>query len=198
MTGIGVYPIVEGHGDVAAVRALVRRFAQELHAVYDYAILEPFRLPRTKFSQDAEVARALRAAAVKLTGFAKPCVLVLMDADDDCPAEQHARIMRLAAGLALPVPVSFVMPVREYEAWFIHCLDAGKTHPDVREAPPIPADVAAIRDAKTWFRANVLAPGRPYSPSVDQAKYTYLIDLAATHDRSLVKLRKEMAAIFSA
>lgn len=197
MTAIGVYPIVEGHGEVEAVRALVRRFANELHGVYDLAVLEPFRLPRTKFARDDEVARALELAAVKLAPFARGHVLVLMDGDDDCPCVQHARVVRIAQNSGLAGRVSFVMPVREYEAWLIDCRRPGERHPDIREDAPMRADVSAIRDAKTWFRANVLVPGRHYAPSVDQAKFTFLLDLEATHNRAMVKLRKEMAAIFS-
>lgn len=197
MTGIGVYPIVEGHGEVEAVRALVRRFANELHGVYDLSVLEPFRLPRTKFARDDEVARALQLAAVKLSPFARGHVLVLMDGDDDCPCAQHERVLRIAQSLDLAGRVSFVMPVREYEAWLIDCRRPGERHPDIREDAPMRADVSAIRDAKTWFRTNVLVPGRHYAPSVDQAKFTFLLDLEATHNRAMVKLRKEMAAIFA-
>lgn len=194
---IGVFPIVEGHGEVAAVPALVRRFAEEVHRRFDYRVLEPYRLARTKFAQDAEIVRALRFAAIKLQPFTLRHVLVLMDADDDCPAEQHERIQRIVTESALPLNVGFVMPTREYEAWFIGCLDRSKPHADIRDEIPALADPSTIRDAKGWFRSRVLAPGRPYSPSVDQAKFTYLIDLAAPNDRALLKLRKEMAAIFT-
>ena len=106
--------------------------------------------------------------------------------------------MRIADGLALPVAVSFVMPVREFEAWFIGCLDRARPHPELRDNPPPAPDLAGIRDAKGWFRANMLVPGRPYSPSVDQERFTYRIDLESSHDRAFVKLRKEMEAIFAA
>lgn len=198
MSTIGIFPIVEGHGDEGAVRALIQRFAHEVHAHFDFHVADPFRLQRTKFAKDVEVESAIRFGAIKLKPFARRHVLLVMDADDDCPATQHARVMRLAREASPEVDVRFVMPVREYEAWFIGCLDRSKPHADIRDDLPSPVDRSTIRDAKGWFRANILVPGRPYSPSVDQAKFTYLIDLASPNDRALAKLRKEMAAIFAA
>lgn len=80
-----IQPIVEGHGEVAAVPILLRRLALELTgAAVDVA--PPIRVPRTQL---------LRAdALVRYVGLARrraDSILILIDADDDCPARCSTR-----------------------------------------------------------------------------------------------------------
>jgi hypothetical protein len=55
-----VAPIVEGHGEVAAVRGLVSRIGLELLAGTWIEVAQPFRLDSGKMRKPDELARALR------------------------------------------------------------------------------------------------------------------------------------------
>lgn len=193
---IGVFPIVEGHGEISAVPALLRRFGQEKYYRYDFDILTPFRLPRSKYSKDDELKKALLLASLKLNNYEKPHIVVMMDADDDCPAEEQARMTRLILSLNLGIPVSLILPYREYESWFNTSIIPGTEHVNFK-APFIPVVSAdLIRDAKGYFEREYLLEGIYYSETVDQQKYTFLIDLDAENDRSFRKMKKEMNFIF--
>ena len=109
--------IVEGEGDVHALPVLLRRLAQT-RGVFDFIIPTPIRVARDRFlRRDEEFRRMLLLASAK----AGPggTVLVLLDADDDCPAdlaqESTVRARQILPGANLAV----VIANREYEAWFL-------------------------------------------------------------------------------
>ena len=77
--------IVEGHGDVAAVRVLLRRVLHEKLQRYDVEIEPPIRVPKDKLLKPGELERAVNLAARRTS--ATDGIIVLVDADDDCPAE---------------------------------------------------------------------------------------------------------------
>lgn len=77
--------IVEGYGDVAAVRVLLRRVLQEQLQCYDVGIERPIRVPKGKLLKPGELERAVNLAARRIS--ATDGIVVLVDADDDCPAE---------------------------------------------------------------------------------------------------------------
>ena len=77
--------IVEGHGDVEAVRVLLRRVLQEKLQRYDVAIEPSIRVPKDKLLKPGELERAVNLAARRTS--ATDGIVVLVDADDDCPAE---------------------------------------------------------------------------------------------------------------
>ena len=80
-----VVPIVEGHGDVDATPVLLRRTAQELVPDDFVTIPQPIRVKRNRVAMPGELERYVELAANK--GGTDGRVLVLLDADDDCPSE---------------------------------------------------------------------------------------------------------------
>lgn len=99
-----------------------------------------------------------------LTLFAKrgvDGVLVVLDADDDCPVLLAERIFDSVASSNLGMPVAVAVANREFEAWFI----AGV--PQVRsKLDPLPSDSDNPRDAKGVV-GKAMPLGR-YSPTADQ------------------------------
>lgn len=81
-----IQPIVEGHGDVAALPVLLRRLVKEAE-VWAVGVGRPIRRPRHWLVDADGVRQAVRLA------LAQPdcgAVLVLLDGDADCPAERAA------------------------------------------------------------------------------------------------------------
>lgn len=104
-----VAPIVEGHGDVAAVPLLLRRMAPEL------AVARPVRCPRTRVVRNDYLIRMARIANANIQD--RGAVLVLFDADQDCAAQLGPE---LESELAKSFPdrlCRVVLAVRGFEAW---------------------------------------------------------------------------------
>jgi hypothetical protein len=76
--------IVEGDGEVAALPRLLHRIASEL-GVAKPMTPNPMRVSRGKLTIAGGIERAVSAAALRVPGDGG--VLVLLDADDDCPAQ---------------------------------------------------------------------------------------------------------------
>jgi len=113
-----IAPIVEGHGEVSAVREIVKRIGLELLGGTWIVVPQPFRLDSGKMRKPDELAKAIRFAAARVQGSGG--VLVLRDGDDadvDCPV-QLAEMLRPDQNL-VPVGVEIVVAYQEYESWFL-------------------------------------------------------------------------------
>lgn len=74
-----VAPIVEGHGEVRAVRDLITRIATEICGDW-VDVAQPFRLDSGKMRKPEELSKAIRVQAARVSG--PGGVLVLRDGDD--------------------------------------------------------------------------------------------------------------------
>ena len=113
-------------------------------------------------------------------------ILVLLDADEQCPLEESAKLVERAAALNLNVPIAIVYAKSEYETWFICSLseensEGIRARLDIHEA--VPDNAENIRGAKEWLNNN-MPPGRAYKEKTDQAPLTHHIDLDLAHGRS--------------
>jgi len=173
-----IQPIVEGQGDEAAVPLLLRRLRDEAQA-WGLEVGRPHRRRRTQLVKKDSLQIAVRVAALR-----ENCagILILFDADDDCPAELAPTLEQWAREAAGEIPCAVVMANREYEAWFLASVEA------LRGRAGIPPEVAshphpeAPRDAKGEME-RCMAHGASYSPTVDQAALTAHLDLASTYRR---------------
>jgi hypothetical protein len=115
-------------------------------------------------------------------------ILVLVDADAECPFEQVPNLAVRAAALNLNVPVAIVYARSEYETWFICSLSECTGEP-IRARLGIPASVNApeivedVRAAKGWLEHH-MPNDRGYKETEDQAPLTHHIDLDLTYHRS--------------
>ena len=182
--------MVEGRGEVQAVPSLCLRIRDYLQAWTWLVDQEPVRQPRSMLVDERPrspnrpprtegLTRAVELAVRRPAD----AVLVLCDADDDCPAawgpEAKKLVSRRVAGAA-------VMAVREFEAWLLAShLGAG-----VLEGRKI----EAIRDAKG--RLGKLVGG--YTPTVHQRKLTERMDLGVVrlYSDSFDKLVRSLAELF--
>lgn len=171
--------IVEGDGEVRALPLLLRRLA-EAHGVYDLSVPTPIRVHRDQFlRRDEEFKRKLLLAAAKAEG---GTVLVLLDADDDCPMELARDIAARGAAFVRTATLHVTIANREYEAWFLAAAQslAGKRGLD--EGLQAPAEPDAIRNAKGWLSER-MSEGRYHEVS-DQPALTASFDLAQARERS--------------
>lgn len=175
-----IAPIVEGHGEVSAVREIVTRIGLELLDGTWIDVAQPFRLDSGKMRKPDELAKAIRIAAARVQ---RPGgVLVLRDGDDadvDCPV-QLAGMLRPAPNL-VPVGVEIVVAYQEYESWFLAAADSLRAHPDMRDDAVAPASPEGRRDAKRELEKLML---ESYKETRHQPKFSALIDLKAASKNS--------------
>ena len=138
-----VVPIVEGHGDAAAVPVLLRRLVGAAMAWEEIHIDQPIRCSRGKLVKEVELRKRVRLARLR-----KDCgaVLVVFDSDDDCPVELAAQVREWAVAAVGPA-CEVVLAQREYEAWFLATAESLRTHHSVRsdaESHPHPESPRAF------------------------------------------------------
>jgi hypothetical protein len=174
-----VAPIVEGHGEVRAVRELISRIAAEICGTWT-EVAPAFRLDSGKMRKPDELAKAIRVQAARVKG--PGGVLVLRDGDDDdvrCPVELAGQLAP-EPGL-VPVRVEIVIARHEYEAWFLAAAESLRGHPAVRDNASAPADPEARRGVKRQLESMMC---ESYKETLHQAKFSSLIDLQAARERS--------------
>jgi hypothetical protein len=190
-----IQPIVEGHGEVPAVPLLVRRLG-ELMGIPYVPVGAPFRSKRSQLVQRDGLQRIIGRARGEpgCTG-----LLVLFDADDDCPKEKAPQLLVWAQEAATPLPCAVVMANREYEAWFLGNLEVLLGQRGIIPAQPYDRDPEAKRDAKGEIESRF---GRHfhYVEQEDQPSLTAMTDWALVHQRcrSFRKMTKEARRLFLA
>ena len=176
-----VASIVEGHGEVSAVQVLLRRLSGWLTPHVSTRVLTPIRVHRDQFlNKGEEFSRYLKLAGAKCGQ--EGWVLVLLDADDDCPATTAPAVLARAQ-LVLPgIPVSVVLAKREYEAWFIASASSLNGVRGFKSDGDPVADPESIANAKGWIKLHM--PDGAYGETTDQAALTAGLNLEMTHDGS--------------
>lgn len=160
-----IQPIVEGHAEVDAFPVLLRRLRDEAGA-WGLEVGKPIRQKRTQLIQQQPLANAVEVALLQPQCAA---VLILFDADDDCPAELGPAIQTWASTAAGDrAPCAVVLAKCEYEAWFLSTLEPPHPNPE------------GVRGAKEEL-ANRLA-GR-YSATADQASLSAALNLGLAYQR---------------
>jgi hypothetical protein len=185
-----VATIVEGDGEVAAVPVLLRRIAEWRTPEVFTDVLPPIRVRRDRFLKlDEEFQRYLRLAAAKCED--DGWILVLLDADDDCPAQLAEQILARAAASIAHRKVSVVLAKREFEAWFVAAAESLNGYRGFSFDPAERIDAETPRDAKGWLRQRI-ASG-VYGETTDQPAFAARFDLQQAFDgsRSFRKLCSE-------
>lgn len=187
---IPIASIVEGDGEVTALPILLRRLAAEWEPAALVQPLPPIRVRRDRFlNKEEEFRRQLLLAAAK-SGDAG-WVLIVLDADDDCPKTLGAEIWQRAQQHIPHRKLSVVLANREYEAWFIAAAQSLRGMRGFDIAPKEPIAAETPRNAKGWMREHM--QGGKYSEILDQPAFTAKFDLqqAFENSRSFRKLCKE-------
>lgn len=187
---MAIASIVEGDGEVVALPLLLRRMAAELDPGTLVNPLQPIRVRRDKFiNKEEEFRRQLLLAAAKCGDGG--WILIVLDADDDCPATLGAQLLQRAQAHVPHRRISVVLANREFEAWFIAAAQSLHEVRGFAFDPNEQVDAEVPRDAKGWMKARMQR--RAYSPLLDQPAFTASMDLqqAKENSRSFTKLIKE-------
>jgi hypothetical protein len=174
VTPIKVGLVVEGHGDFKAAPILFRRIGYDIDTNVVLDIQQPIRRLRSSLvNKDGELERAVELAALK----ARPHggVFVILDSDDDCPAELAPNLLVRAERAGMGLPVSVILPQREFEGWFLAAAESLRGQRGLPADLARPVDPEAIRGAKGWLREHM--HGRAYSETIDQPALTAIFDL---------------------
>jgi hypothetical protein len=141
----------------------------------------PMRVPRSKLMAPRGIENAVNAKASEITD--PGGILVLVDADDDCPAELGPRLLARAQKARQDIRIAVVLANREFEAWFLAAAPslAGKQgFPDQLLSPDNPE---VPRDCKGWL-TRARTSGRPYKETVDQTALASIFDIKMARDNS--------------
>ena len=192
---MNIQPIVEGHGEVAAVPVLLRRFRDEAQA-WQVDIGSPIRRSRGQLVQQAQLEQAVNLAR-RQPGC--DAILIMFDGDTDCPAELGPRVQRWATVAAGEVPCEVVLPHREYEAWFLAAIESLRGARGMRLDAPLHPDPEAPRGAKEQLEARMHA-GKSYLERTHQPAFSKRFSMAAAHarSRSFRKLTKSFGDLLCA
>ena len=174
-----IVAIVEGDGEVEAVPALIRRIHVEVSAGVPLEVGRPVRVPRDRLLKDGELERYLGLAA-NVAG-ADGRILVLLDANGDCPADLAPDILRRTRTARPDRRIEVVLAKCEYESWFIATIDSLRGARGIAPDAGVPPDPESIRGAKEWLRGRM---GGRYSPTADQTALTTRFDMASARRRS--------------
>ncbi|MGW4789943.1 DUF4276 family protein [Streptomyces sp. NPDC004230] len=191
-----IAPVVEGHGEEKALQGLLHRLIPHLREGAYADIQPPYRLPRDRILKHQPLAQALTVVTAR---HPQPtAVLVLLDADDDCAVDLATQVHGLAQMSHGHVPLTAVVAVREFEAWFLAGAAGLAGHmglPDDLAPPPHPE---SIRGAKEWLSARMPA-GLTYRPPAHQPSFATRFDLDAARSTapSFDKLCREVLRLLS-
>lgn len=212
MTRYVIVPIVEGHGEVTAVPILIRRWLRQrnFHRFFDVHLAGPVRASgkgALKVSHSADDELGVEHY-VEIALLRRPdIILVILDADEDCPQSLGPALLARARRLVPPdYPIGVVIAKREYEAWFLAAFPssrfrdglAGRTFTLSRRSLPRGIDVEAIADCKSYVAG--LIGVKKYEPTIHQPKLTEILPFTVgmtRRSRSFRKLLKELGKLLA-
>ena len=200
MTGpwrrVTIASIVEGDGEVRALPKLLHRIALE-RGIRGLLTPNPMRVPRGKLTCPGGIERVVAAMAIRVP--AAGGVLVLLDADDDCPAELGPKLLARARKARPDKQVAVVLANREFEAWYLAAAPSLAGQHGFPESFPAPTNPENPRDCKGVL-TRARAAGHPYKETVDQAALASVFDLemARTASPSFDKFCRDVAILLGA
>ena len=174
MTQLTVATVVEGQGDQEAVPLLLNRIAAEMKPAMYLRRIKPIPRPRNKIVKQGELETVVELAARNLGG--SGAILVLLDSDDDCPAELGPSLLQRAAGARRDLPVGVVLANREFESWFVAAAESLGGQRGLAGDISAPADPEVLRNPKRWLTERMTG-SRSYSATADQAALATKFDL---------------------
>lgn len=171
-----IVPIVEGHGETSAVPELLRRIVSAVAPGVAFEVRRAIRVRRNRLIKLGELERAVELAARQLRRH--DLILVLVDADRDCPAELAPQLLARARQQRSDRQISVVMAKREFEAWFLAAARSIAGRRGLRPDLTPPDRPEEIADPKRWLTSHG-SGAWAYSETLDQPAFAAVFDLAS-------------------
>ena len=169
-----IQPIVEGKGEIEAVPLLCRRFLDALGA-YQVKINRPIKRNRHQLIDHTELSKSIEIALEQPNCQA---ILILFDADGDCPKKVVENLKQKAIDFSRGTPCEVVVACQEYESWFLASLESLRDKCGISPMASYDGEPELPRGAKShleqWMELG-------YSPPIDQAKLTAAFDMKTTY-----------------
>ncbi len=191
-----VAPIVEGHGEVEAVPALLYRILETEKLACNLRVNPPIRVKASSFLRDEGYFRKYVALAAEKAAQQRGAVLVLLDCEDACPAELGPDLLRRAKSVRDDVVVLVALAYREYETWFVAAAESLRGLQGLSQDSEAPRCPEKIRDAKGWLGERMRFG---YDPLMHQRDFTKRFDLQkARANHSFNRLYKRLTELLRA
>ncbi|MGQ4517113.1 DUF4276 family protein [Streptomyces sp. DW26H14] len=189
---VTIASVVEGEGEISALPVLLRRLMHESE-IWDADIPRPFLVDRGRLVRRGGLEAAVEAQARRVPPEHPGGVLVVIDADDDCPAALGPSLLARAEATRPDRRTAVVMANREFEAWFLASAPSLGGRAGLAEHLEVPANSETLRDCKGWLTHHRRDEVR-YRPRVDQAALTQAMDLglARTNSSSFDKFCRDI------
>lgn len=184
-------PIVEGHGEVYALPALLHRIAEDAGYLGPLRVNAPIRVKADSFLNDesyfARYVALAGAKAVQEGGV----MLLLLDCEEACPGILGPRLLQKAREVRPDVQIVVALAQREYETWFLSAARSLRGLSGLPTDLEPPANPERIRGAKEWLSRHMEGT---YDPVVHQLELTRLFDMTdaranASFDRLCRRVR---------
>ena len=180
---ITIASVVEGHGEVPALPILLRRVVAEIlgpQALID--IPRPHRIPKSNLIKEGgKLEQAVQFAAAKVQE--QGGILVLIDADDDCPAELGPALLERCIDARSDKALGVVVAKYEFEAWFLAAAKSLAGTCGLSQSLSMPKNPEGIKGAKRWLTKNMTG-SKAYSPTVDQPVLANIFDLGQARNNA--------------
>ena len=158
---------------MTAVPLLLRKILERLER-YDVQISKPKNANgRSNLTKTEGLERFIKYAWKE-----RDCgaILVLLDAENECPREIAREFGTRVEALGVLFPVIIVVAKRMYEAWIVASITTIAGRFGLPQNLTCPPDAEAIPNPKSWIDQRMPA-GRAYKETQDQEAMTALIDL---------------------
>jgi hypothetical protein len=201
-----IAPIVEGQTEVGCIERLLQRIWTELLT----ALIRLQVLPPSRGKRDAQVnpdgpdlaekigeAHAKLAQRLRRDPSGRGLLLLLLDAEGDCPANLGPQLLEAARRIRGDVDISCVLAKRMLENWIVA---GASTLAGVNELPdPLPArDQFEKRSGVAWLGAQLRSrnKSRKYKKTADAEAIVHAMDLkeCQANAPSFEKLCRELQA----
>ena len=110
-------------------------------------------------------------------------ILVLLDADDDCPVELAQRLLQRCEQIGLNRPVQIVCAHRSYESWFLASLDTIKGQRGISDTAVLSQAAEDVSNPKQWL-TDQMPTGQAYKETIHQASLSQSIDIGMARHNS--------------
>lgn len=186
--------IVEGHSEVDSVPILIHRIKEVVAPEGFVRTPHPIRVSRNSIIKLGVFEKYLELAAHDSGRGGR--ILVLLDADDDCPKELAEDLRERARTSRSDRIVRVVLAKSEFESWFVASIDSIAGEFSIERDLQHPTNPEGIRDAKRWLSQRMLQ-GESYRPTFHQPKIARIfdMDLARIRSRSFDKLWRDIEAL---